>query len=131
MQHVSTVLLDALLMEDIGRAKNDRNYFGEINGSVWGNNCQENGRHKSGESSGLFIDSACWSVSRWGWKVELLLSAAAFAFSFNQRCSSPESHFNYCRFLLIIFMTSHISLFIHQQCLQLLFEYVGFSLFLP
>lgn len=52
-----------------------------------------------------------------------------FAFSFYQRCSSTESHFNYCCFLLIIFITLHIVLFIHQQCLQLLFEYVGFSLF--
>lgn len=35
MRHVSTVLLDAPLMEEIGRTKNDGNYFGEINGSVW------------------------------------------------------------------------------------------------
>lgn len=41
-------------------------------GVFGGNNCQENGRQKkSGESSGLFIDSACRSVSRRGWKVQM------------------------------------------------------------
>lgn len=59
----------------------------------------------------------------------VIVSCIVCFHSFNRRCSSPESHFNYRCFLLIIFMTSHISLFIHQQCLQLLFEYVGFSLF--
>lgn len=59
----------------------------------------------------------------------VIVSFSVCFHSFNLRCSSPESLFNYCCFLLIIFMASHISLFIHRQCLQLLFEYVGFSLF--
>lgn len=60
MPHVSTALLDALLMDEIGRAKNDGNYFGEINGSVWEITAwRTEDKKKSGESSGLFIDSAC------------------------------------------------------------------------
>lgn len=46
-------------MEEIGRAMNDGNYFGETNGSIWEITARRTEDKKSGESSGLFIDSAC------------------------------------------------------------------------
>lgn len=108
---------------------NDGNYIGEINGSVWEITARRTEDKKSVESSGLFIDCMLKRVTARLESLNVIVSCSVCFHSFYQCCSSSESHFNYCCFLLIIFMTSHISLFIHQQCLQLLFEYVGFSLF--
>lgn len=47
---------------------------------------------------------------------------------FHQLFTFTKSQFNSCCSLEITFMTSHISLFIHQQRLEFLSECVGLSL---